>query len=115
MPYRVIPIPSGTRAVSSVLNPSQKPNITIEANANDFTLTADGTKQAPNKGAALVAKGSTIEFTNIVGLHTITNNTKKDGADFKGVEKRSITFGESGTFKITCDYHPDMKAFIFVQ
>ncbi len=94
---------------------AQSNRVTIEANANDFTLTADGTKQAPNKGAALVAKGSTIEFTNIVGLHTITNNTKKDGADFKGVEKRSITFGESGTFKITCDYHPDMKAFIFVQ
>ena len=94
--------------------PSNK--VVIEANANDWTLTADGTKQAANKGVTLLSKGSTIEFTNVVGLHTISINGKKDGADFKSGEKRTITFGESGgPFKITCDYHPDMKAFVYVQ
>ena len=33
MPYKVTPIPNGTSAAKLVLNPSQNPSITNEANA----------------------------------------------------------------------------------
>jgi LysM repeat protein len=89
--------------------------VSIVANANDWTLTADGTAQAPNKGVASIAVGTAVKFTNAVGLHTITSNGEKDGADFKVGEQRTLTFGEAGTFKITCDYHPDMLAWLFVK
>jgi plastocyanin len=78
-------------------------------------LTADNTAQAPNKGVALVAKGIQIGFSAAVGLHTITINGEKQGADFKAGDTRQITFNTTGEFKITCDYHPDMFATVFVQ
>ncbi len=89
--------------------------VLIETNANDFTMTADGTKQAANKGVAAVKKGASLDFSNVTGLHTITLNGKKDDGDFKQGDKRTLTFNDTGTFKLTCDYHPDMLAYIFVQ
>ena len=64
----------------------------------------------------LVAKGSSIPFTSVSGLHTITLNGKTDaGGDLKQGTSRTITFAEAGDFKITCTYHPDMLAWIFVK
>jgi len=89
--------------------------VLIETNTNDFTMTADGTKQAANKGVAAIKKGVAVDFSNVIGLHTITVNGKKDNGDFKQGDKRTLTFNDTGTFKLTCDYHPDMLAYIFVQ
>lgn len=89
--------------------------VRIDANANDWTVVADGTAQAINKGVVLIAKGTTIPFESVVGLHTITLNGTKDGGDLKQGDKRTITFDKEGEFKITCDYHPDMLAWVFVQ
>lgn len=90
-------------------------DVKIDANANDFTFTADGTKQPANKGVVLVAKGTAINFAGVAGLHTITLNGKKDGDDLKQGQSRSVTFNTAGQFKLTCDYHPDMVGDIFVQ
>lgn len=95
--------------------PTQSKDVKIEAHANDWTVTADGAAQPANKGVVTVAKGTAVLFDSVVGLHTITLNGKKDGADLKQGDKRTITFNDAGQFKITCDYHPDMLADVFVQ
>jgi LysM repeat protein len=81
----------------------------------DWTVSADGVAQDPNKGVVAIKKGASIDFTNTLGLHTVTLNGKKDDGDFKQGDKRTIAFNDTGTFKITCDYHPDMLAWVFVQ
>ncbi|MEP7215334.1 MAG: LysM peptidoglycan-binding domain-containing protein, partial [Anaerolineaceae bacterium] len=90
-------------------------DVKIEAHANDWTVTADGTAQPINKGVVAVAKGAAIPFSSVAGLHSITINGKKDGDDLKQGASRSVTFSTTGQFKITCDYHPDMLAYVFVQ
>lgn len=90
-------------------------DVKIDAHANDWVVTADGTASAPNKGVVSIAKGTAVLFDSVVGLHTITSNGKKDGADIKQGDTRTITFNDAGTFKITCDYHPSMLATLFVQ
>ena len=93
----------------------QAKDVTITSGANDFTVTADGTKSEMNKGVVSIAKGTAVKFVNQVGIHTITVNGTKDNGDLKGTDTRTLTFANAGTFKITCDYHPAMLATIFVQ
>jgi LysM repeat protein/mono/diheme cytochrome c family protein len=92
-------------------------SVSVDANANDFTVIADGKPQTANEGVVLVAKGAAIVFTNKVGLHTIDDNGKNTGTgiDFKVGDTRTLTFTESGDHKITCEVHPAMLAHIFVQ
>ena len=90
-------------------------DVKLEAHANDWTVTADGTAQPVNKGVVAVARGAAVAFTSVAGLHTITINGTKDGDDIKQGASRPVTFSTAGQFKITCDYHPDMLAYIFVQ
>jgi len=94
---------------------TQAKDVTVTSGANDFTVTADGTKSELNKGVVAIAKGTAVKFVNQVGIHTITVNGTKDGGDLKGTDTRTLTFNNAGTFKITCDYHPAMLATIFVQ
>jgi plastocyanin len=89
--------------------------VKIEANANDWTLTADGVAQAANKGVALIATGTTVDFASITGLHNIVLNGTVDGADLKQGDTRQITFNDPGQFTIECQYHPPMKATLFVE
>ncbi len=88
----------------------------IDAHATDWTITSGGQAQPINKGAVLVSRGTAIPITSVSGLHTITLNGKNDaGGDLKQGATRTITFGEAGDFKLTCTYHPDMLAWIFVK
>ncbi len=127
-------INSGSACIEHAVPPSKLPDILgvkkgpppvpaavtklllIESNANDWTFTADGTAQAKNQGAALVAKGTTVQFKNIIGIHTITIGGKKPGVDFVKVnETQQFAFNDAGTFEITCDVHPAMTGYVFVQ
>ncbi|MEO6397360.1 MAG: LysM peptidoglycan-binding domain-containing protein, partial [Tepidiformaceae bacterium] len=90
-------------------------DVKVEAHANDWVVTGDGAAQPPNKGVVAVAKGAAVAFTSIAGLHTITINGKVEGGNLAAGASRTITFPTSGQFKITCDFHPDMLANIFVQ
>jgi plastocyanin len=106
----VNPKPDPTRPASAA---SQ---VAIQAHANDWTMTADGQAQPANEGVALVPAGTTVQFTNAEGLHTITVNGTKDGADFTQGQTRTFTFSEANArYKITCNYHPDMLAWVFTQ
>ncbi len=95
--------------------PTKSTAVKVEAHANDWTLTADNAAQPANKGVALVAKGTSITFDSVVGLHTITLNGTKDDGDLTQGTSRTLTFNDPGEFTITCDYHPPMKATIFVE
>ncbi|MEO8540937.1 MAG: LysM peptidoglycan-binding domain-containing protein [bacterium] len=108
-------VPNGTPAAAATQPATASKDVKIEAHAADWTVTADGTAQAPNKGIALVAKGTAVAFSSVAGLHTITVNGKKDGDNLKQGDSRQFTFNDAGTFKITCDFHPEMLATIFVQ
>ncbi|MGE5596290.1 MAG: LysM peptidoglycan-binding domain-containing protein [Hyphomicrobiales bacterium] len=96
--------------------PTQAANeVVITANANDWTVTADGTEMEPNKGVVLVKAGSTINFVNKTGLHTIDVNGEKQGDDFTQGQTREVSFPTAGEYKITCEYHPAMLATVFVE
>ncbi len=93
----------------------QSSSASFTAHADDWTITADGTDLTPNKSGVSIKKGTAVQFKNAVGLHTINVNGLKQGDDFKVGDTRSISFNDAGEFKITCGYHPDMKASVFVE
>jgi len=90
-------------------------NVVIEAHANDWTVVADGQRQQPNMGGVKVKPGTTITFTSIVGLHNIVFNGEAQGPDLKQGDTRQITMNTPGEYKVTCDYHPPMLAYIWVE
>ncbi len=88
--------------------------VRIEANDNDWTVFADGRQLTANDGAVLVNEGTTIQFKNNRGLHTITINGAKQGPDFTAGEERQRAFSPTASkFRIACDYHAAMRAFVF--
>lgn len=89
--------------------------VTIEAHANDWTVVADGQRKQPNQGGVKVKPGTSITFTSIVGLHNIVFNGEVQGADLRQGDTRQITMNTPGEFKVTCDYHPAMLAYIWVE
>ncbi len=90
--------------------------VSIVANANDWTLSADGTAQAPNKGVALIKTGTTVQFSVAAGIHTITIDEKPARVPlFSPGDTNSITFSTAGQFEILCDFHPDMYAYLYVE
>ncbi|MCL4240513.1 MAG: LysM peptidoglycan-binding domain-containing protein, partial [Dehalococcoidia bacterium] len=96
-------------------------NVTIFATQTvpefDWIVEADGTRSGSNNGAVKVAVGTGIVFENVAGLHTITINGTADKPDIGPAagDKRTITFNEPGKFLITCDYHPAMKGWVWVE
>jgi LysM repeat protein/plastocyanin/mono/diheme cytochrome c family protein len=89
--------------------------VLIESNANDWTLTADGTRQVANKGAAKIATGTSVAFKNVAGVHTLTINGEDDEAVWDGADEKQVPFNDAGTFSITCTIHPAMLATLFVE
>ncbi len=83
----------------------------------DWIIEADGVRSESNVGAVKVAAGTDIVFENVAGLHTITINGTADKPDIGPApgDKRTITFSEPGKFYITCDYHPAMKGWVWVE
>ncbi len=90
--------------------------VTIRANADDWTVVADGESGEPNRTGVKVAAGTAITFENVEGLHTVTIDGEQQGEDLEqaGVT-RTITFDAPGEYQITCDYHPAMLAVVFVE
>jgi LysM repeat protein/plastocyanin/mono/diheme cytochrome c family protein len=82
----------------------------------DWIVIGDGEEQAPNEGAVKIEPGTTVVFENVAGLHTITINGTTEGDDIgPAAETREFTFSEPGEFQITCEYHPAMIAWVFVE
>lgn len=105
-----------TATVVPITKPANKStSVKVEAHANDWTVTADATAQPINAGAVLIAKGTAVPFTSVVGLHNVTVNGKAGGTDLKQGDTQTITFNDAGQFTITCIYHTAMLANIFVE
>ncbi len=87
----------------------------ILAHDNDWTVVADGEARPPNRSGVKVTAGTTVTFENVVGLHNIEIDGEQQGDDFEGVGvTRTFTFDAPGEYRITCSYHPDMLAVVFV-
>lgn len=114
--FATLPGVGTPKAEATVVAPTTvSKDVKIDANANDWTVTADGVAQPPNKGVVTIAKGTAVAFRSVAGLHTITLNGKMDGANLTQGSSRTITFNDVGQFKITCDFHVDMRADVFVK
>src|SRR6185369_17213372 len=113
--YQTLPGIS-TATVVPVTKPASKSNtVKVEAHANDWTVTADGTAQPANAGVVLIAKGTAVPFSSVSGLHNVTVNGKASTPDLKQGDTQTITFNDAGQFTITCIYHTAMLANVFVE
>jgi len=82
----------------------------------EWTVIADGQEQTPNQGKVKIRPGTEVRFVNEAGLHTVTVNGNKVAADIAAPgDTRTYVFENTGDFKLTCDYHPAMLAWIFVR
>ncbi|MCA9830648.1 MAG: LysM peptidoglycan-binding domain-containing protein [Dehalococcoidia bacterium] len=92
-------------------------DVKITSGANDWTVVADGATSDQNKGIVKIAKDAKILFENLAGFHTITINGVTEVAEFGPQAGVTFewTFNEAGEFKITCDFHPDMLAWVYVE
>ncbi len=89
--------------------------VVILGNDNNWTVVADGEAGEPNRTGAKVTVGATVTFENVVGLHNIEIDGAQQGEDFEGAgATRTFTFDSPGEYRITCSYHPDMLAVVFV-
>ncbi len=90
--------------------------VEVDAHSNDWTVVADGEEMEPNRGAVKIAAGTgAVLFRSIAGLHTVTIDGEKEGDDINTGDELDFTFSEPGEFEITCDYHPDMLAYMYVE
>jgi plastocyanin len=63
-----------------------------------------------------VAAGTTVYFKNSdSAIHTVNVNGKNESGTMKKGAIFAWTPATAGTYKLTCDYHPQMNASIFVQ
>ncbi len=90
-------------------------NLTITAHANDWTVETENGQQVPNQGVAKIAVGTAVNFIAAVGLHNIVFNGEVQVDPFTAPDETTITFAEPGEYDITCDYHPDMYAKVWVE
>jgi len=92
--------------------------VVIQAHSNDWTVVADGTAQEPNLGIVKVRPDTTVLFENMEPvLHTVTvDGTTEEPAFGPAVGYTfEYTFGDPARYVITCDFHPDMLAYLFVE
>ena len=90
-------------------------DVVILGNDNTWTVVADGDAGEPNRTGVKVTAGTTVTFENVVGLHNIEIDGERQGEDFEGAGvTRTFTFDSPGEYRITCGYHPDMLAVVFV-
>lgn len=87
--------------------------LVIEGHANDWTIPG----QPINQGVAKVRPGTIGLFVNVEPiLHTVTIDGETLEANFGPAvdETFEFEFVDEGRYYITCDYHPDMRAWVFV-
>lgn len=92
--------------VATTANPS--------AAASGVEIDQDNLAFSPGK--VTVKSGETVTFKNAESaLHTVDINGKNESGNMKKGAIFQWTAGAPGTYKITCDYHPQMNATITVQ
>lgn len=74
----------------------------------------DNLKFIPN--TLVVKSGQVIYFGNSeTALHTVTINGKNESGTMKRNDIFTWTPGAPGDYKVTCEFHPQMRATITVQ
>lgn len=107
---------SGTGSAREIERPETPASeLRVEAHANDWTFIIDGEESEPNEGVALIPVGTEVLFVSVQGLHNIVLNGEVQGDDINTGDERTITFDTPGEYEVTCDYHPDMWGYIFVE
>lgn len=67
-------------------------------------------------GKLTVKAGTKVYFTNDESaIHTVTINKKNESGNMKKGDIMVWTPATAGTYSVTCDYHPQMKATITVE
>jgi plastocyanin len=67
-------------------------------------------------GELKVKVGEKVYFTNSeTALHTVDVNGKNESGNMKKGDIFTFEFPAAGEYKITCSYHPQMKATIIVE
>lgn len=84
-----------------------------ESPAVNPVIDQDNLKFIPNR--LTVKAGSTVLFTNSdSALHTVTVDRKNVSGNMKKGDEFRWTPPAPGTYRITCDYHPQMRATLTV-
>jgi plastocyanin len=74
----------------------------------------DGLKFRP--GDLSVTAGDTVYFTNSeFAIHTVTVDGENVSGDMKRGDAFVWTFDRPGEYRVSCDYHPKMRATITVE
>ncbi|MCC7366253.1 MAG: LysM peptidoglycan-binding domain-containing protein [Dehalococcoidia bacterium] len=116
VPEQVFETLPGIGTVTPIDEPAEfSQEVSIDAGANDWTLTADGTEQPMNEGVAKIAPGTSVAFTVSAGIHNITINGNITNDPFRVGDEASVPFDTVGEYDITCTYHPAMFAKLFVR
>ena len=98
-------LPSADAAASSTA-------VTIPAGAPEI----DQQDLAFKPGKLTVAAGTTVYFKNSeAALHTVNVNGKNESGTMRKGAIFAWTPSTAGTYKITCEFHPQMNATITVQ
>ncbi|MBE0609128.1 MAG: cupredoxin domain-containing protein [Dehalococcoidia bacterium] len=67
-------------------------------------------------GELKVKVGEKVYFTNSeTALHTVDINGKNESGNMKKGDVFTVEFPTAGEYKVTCTYHPQMKATIIVE
>ena len=99
-------------SAGSVPNPPVTPGGAIPAGA----VVIDQRDLAFKPGSATIDGGQKVYFQNSeTALHTVSINGKDESGNMKRGAIFVWTFASPGSFKITCEYHPQMHATITVR
>jgi len=99
-------------STGSVPNPSVTPGGAIPAGA----VVIDQRDLAFKPGSATIEAGQKVYFQNSeTALHTVSINGKDESGNMKRGAIFVWTFASPGSYKITCEYHPQMHATITVK
>jgi plastocyanin len=96
---------------SDASNPGSRPT---EVPANAPFIDQDGLRFKPKELAAKT--GQVVFFANSESaIHTVTINGKNESGTMKHGAVFQWTAGAAGSYQVTCDFHPQMKATITVS
>ncbi|MEP7367811.1 MAG: cupredoxin domain-containing protein [Acidobacteriota bacterium] len=99
--------PSGSNSPAATTGAGQVP-------AGAAEIDQDGLAFKPDKQT--VKSGDKVYFKNSESaLHTVTINGKNESGNMKKGDVFSWASGAAGTYRITCDFHPQMQATITVS
>lgn len=109
---------SGTSSGSGTTSSSKTtaPGTTAQADQGTAAAEIDQDNLTFKPSKVTIKAGEKVRFKNSESaLHTVNVNGKNVSGNMKKDDSFLYTFAKAGTYKITCDYHPQMNASVVVQ